>query len=136
MDKQGSVYDENGDRNSFPVKLGDCLEELVRFSLSYRSHHLNLSSQFCSTLLKDDPTYPSSSHSQSQPHGTCIQFCFVCFQLKMFSLCVYPRITVQILESNSQPNVYASFNSFCRFFGRSATVSLIQASGFSSVEVY
>ncbi|BAT91756.1 hypothetical protein VIGAN_07037900 [Vigna angularis var. angularis] len=70
MDKKGSVYDENGDRCSFPVKLGDCLEELVRFSFSSRSHHLNLSSQFCSTLLKDDPTYPSSSHSQLQPHDS------------------------------------------------------------------
>ncbi|ESW22447.1 hypothetical protein PHAVU_005G154600 [Phaseolus vulgaris] len=64
MEKNGSVYDENGDGDgcSSPVKLGDCLEELVRFSLSSRSHHLNLSSQFCSTLLKDDPTHPSSLH--------------------------------------------------------------------------
>ncbi|QCE09103.1 uncharacterized protein LOC114183748 [Vigna unguiculata] len=67
MDKKSSVSGENGDGCSFPVKLGDCLEELVRFSFSSCTHHLNLSSQFCSTLLKDDPTYPSSSHSQSQP---------------------------------------------------------------------
>lgn len=42
------------------VKLRDCLEELVKFTLS---SHLNLSSQFCSILLKDDPS-SSSSHTQ------------------------------------------------------------------------
>ncbi|XP_061365169.1 uncharacterized protein LOC133308551 [Gastrolobium bilobum] len=47
------------------VKLSDCLEELVKFTLDSHSYlnNLNLSTEFCSTLLKDDdPTYSSSSH--------------------------------------------------------------------------
>lgn len=60
---KGSVHDENG--NECSVKLSDCLEELVRFTLNSHSHHLNLSSQFCSNLLKHDPT-----HSQPRPHDS------------------------------------------------------------------
>ncbi|XP_020224690.1 uncharacterized protein LOC109806638 isoform X3 [Cajanus cajan] len=63
MENKGSDDDDNGNVCPCPVKLSDCLEELVRFTLNSHSHHLNLSSQFCSTLLQDDP---SSSHSQSQ----------------------------------------------------------------------
>ncbi|RYR42564.1 hypothetical protein Ahy_A08g039028 isoform C [Arachis hypogaea] len=40
----------------------DCLEELVKFTLSNsQNYHIALSTEFCSTLLKDDPTQPSSS---------------------------------------------------------------------------
>ncbi|RDY03807.1 hypothetical protein CR513_12563, partial [Mucuna pruriens] len=63
MEKKGSDDDENGDGCPCPLKLSDCLEELVWFTLNSHPHHLNLSSHFCSTLLKNDP---SSSHSQPQ----------------------------------------------------------------------
>ncbi|KAJ1424490.1 PUA-like superfamily [Sesbania bispinosa] len=70
MEKKSGDDDENGNGCSPPVKLSDCLEELVKFTLY--SHSLlnlhNLSTQFCSTLLKDDPTHPSSSHQH--PHDS------------------------------------------------------------------
>ncbi|KAG4955509.1 hypothetical protein JHK84_041490 [Glycine max] len=70
MENRGSDDDENGNGCPCPVKLCDCLEELVRFTLNSNSHHLNLSSQFFSNLLKDDATHPSSSHSLSQPNDS------------------------------------------------------------------
>ncbi|XP_057458773.1 uncharacterized protein LOC130749436 isoform X2 [Lotus japonicus] len=60
---------ENGNAcSSSAVKLSDCIEELVKFTLFSRSHLnlLNLSTQFCSTLLKDDPEPSPSSHSHPQ----------------------------------------------------------------------
>ncbi|KAK7272004.1 hypothetical protein RJT34_28326 [Clitoria ternatea] len=69
MEKKVSEDDENGNGNGClsPVELNDCLEELVKFTLNSHSHLLNLSSQFCSTLLKNDP---SSSLSHPQPHDS------------------------------------------------------------------
>ncbi|PNX93509.1 hypothetical protein L195_g016663, partial [Trifolium pratense] len=43
---------KNGDDSSPVVKLSDCLEELLNFTLNYHSNLLNLQTQFCSTLLK------------------------------------------------------------------------------------
>ncbi|XP_027340430.1 uncharacterized protein LOC113853920 isoform X2 [Abrus precatorius] len=60
MGKKVGENDENGE--GCWMKVSDCLEELVKFTVNSESHHLNLSSEFCSTLLKDDPIQPSSSH--------------------------------------------------------------------------
>ena len=58
MEKHGS-----DDECPSQVELRDCLEELVKFTLYSHSHidNLTLSTQYCSTLLKDDPTQPCSS---------------------------------------------------------------------------
>nr|XP_027187347.1 uncharacterized protein LOC101499816 isoform X9 [Cicer arietinum] len=62
------MENKNGDDDPL-VKLSDCLEELVNFTLYSHSQSpnlLNLSTQFCSTLLKHHPTNPlPSSHSQA-----------------------------------------------------------------------
>ncbi|KAK7325084.1 hypothetical protein VNO77_29153 [Canavalia gladiata] len=59
------VGDDSENRNACPssVKLSDCLEELLNFTLNSHSHHLNLSSQFCSTLLKYDSSQPQPQDS-------------------------------------------------------------------------
>lgn len=63
--KNNSSSDDDEYGNECSVKLSDCLQELVKFTLNSHSHHLNLSSQFCSTLLKHDAT-----HSQPRPHDS------------------------------------------------------------------
>lgn len=61
------MENKNGNDSSPLVKLSDCLEELMNFTLNSHSHLLNLSTQFCSTLLKHDPS--SSSHSHDSLEG-------------------------------------------------------------------
>ncbi|KAE9600409.1 putative PUA-like domain-containing protein [Lupinus albus] len=48
--------------------MRDCIDSVVKFTLQSHSHLINLSPQFCSKLLKHDPTYPSL-HSQHSLKG-------------------------------------------------------------------
>ncbi|XP_039686809.1 uncharacterized protein [Medicago truncatula] len=60
------MENKNGNDNGC-CSLSDCLEELLNFTLNSQSHLLNLSTQFCSTLLKRDPS--SSYHSHDSFEG-------------------------------------------------------------------
>ncbi|XP_022631920.1 uncharacterized protein LOC106778442 isoform X2 [Vigna radiata var. radiata] len=55
----------------YSTKFNQC-NTVVATELSgkWTSKAVFTTKMFCSTLLKDDPTYPSSSHSQSQPHDS------------------------------------------------------------------
>ncbi|CAK8535972.1 unnamed protein product [Lathyrus sativus] len=61
------MENKNGDnRNQLSspvVKLSDCFSELLKFTLTSHSHLLNLQTNFCSTLLKQDNASSSSSFS-------------------------------------------------------------------------
>ncbi|CAL5200060.1 unnamed protein product [Lathyrus oleraceus] len=67
------MENKNGDnRNHFSspvVKLSDCFSELVKFTLTSHSHLLNLETNFCSTLLKQDNASSSSSYFESFLEG-------------------------------------------------------------------
>ncbi|KAK7261643.1 hypothetical protein RIF29_27959 [Crotalaria pallida] len=73
MEKKDGEEEDHGDFPSSSssdddeVKIRDCIEELVKFTL-VQSHFLNdnLSPQFCSTLLKHDPSSSSHSHTHTQ----------------------------------------------------------------------
>ncbi|CAL0322097.1 unnamed protein product [Lupinus luteus] len=45
--------------------IGDCIEEVMKLTLQSHSHLLNLSPQFCSNLLKHDPTHSQRIVSDS-----------------------------------------------------------------------
>jgi hypothetical protein len=57
------MENKNGDYSSPVVKLSDCLEELLNFTLNSHSNLLNLETLFCSTLLKQENSSSSSSSS-------------------------------------------------------------------------
>ncbi|KAL5152397.1 hypothetical protein HKD37_13G038543 [Glycine soja] len=67
MENKGNDDDENGDGCPCPVKLSDCLEELVRLTLNSHSHHLNLSSQFFSNFSRmTQRTHHLHTHNHNQ----------------------------------------------------------------------
>lgn len=78
------MQNEKKAENGFPLELKNRFQELVKFTLhshlndTLGFHHLGLSTKFCSTLLKDDPTDPYSDDTGNFSFLTVLPK-FVCF---------------------------------------------------------